>query len=176
MLNLDGPLWRFSVSFYRRPGVAEALLELQDDGELDTLIVLVLVYAHAILKRPLSVEDLQAAENLVADWRAATVAPIRHIRRALKRPAGGFPQPESEHLRTEIKRVELLSEQVQLAMLEDWLDRSPASAGMPIEAALRWLLARKGDDGPHADEAMAAVIAAAEQPNAPDPARGRAVR
>jgi uncharacterized protein (TIGR02444 family) len=144
MLDLNGPAWRFALAFYHQPGIAPALLSLQDRAGVDTIQVLLVVYAAVILEQPLSADEIDAVATLMQRWHEAAVLPIRTLRRALKPPQPGLPDPEKEKLRNEIKRTELLAEQVQLALGADWLAQRQPRAGLPLDAALRAIVARAG--------------------------------
>jgi len=138
-LDLDGPLWRFALTFYALPSVAEACLTLQDEAQLDVIQLLAAIYADLILQQPLSSDDVADLGRLTAEWRVATVLPLREIRRFLKPPRDGFPE-ERHLLREKVKAAELLAEQIQLAMVEQWLDRRDTKPGLPAREALGLLL------------------------------------
>lgn len=142
-LDLDGPLWRFALKFYGLPGVAEACLTLQDEAGLDVIQLLAATYADLVLRRPLSAEDVAGLGRQTAEWRAATVLPLREIRRVLKPPRDGFPE-ERSLLRDKVKAAELLAEQIQLAMTEQWLGRREPRPGLPMQEVLGLLLSRDG--------------------------------
>lgn len=138
-LDLDGPLWRFALEFYALPGVAEACLTLQDEAGLDVIQLLAANYADLILQRPLAVEDVAELHRQTAEWRAATVLPLREIRRVLKPPRDGFPE-ERQLLREKVKAAELLAEQIQLATTEQWLGQREPRPGLPMQEVLGLLL------------------------------------
>lgn len=142
-LDLDGPLWRFALQFYALPSVAEACLTLQDEAGLDVIQLLAATYADLILRRSLSAEDVSELNRQTSEWRAATVLPLREIRRVLKPPRDGFPE-ERQLLREKVKAAELLAEQIQLAMTEQWLGRREPSPGLPMQEVLGLLLSKDG--------------------------------
>ena len=142
-LDLDGPLWRFALQFYALPSVAEACLTLQDEAGLDVIQLLAATYADLILRRPLSVADVAELNRQTNEWRAATVLPLRDIRRFLKPPRDGFPE-ERQLLRAKVKAAELLAEQIQLAMTAQWLDRREPRPGLPMQEVLGLLLSQGG--------------------------------
>ena len=142
-LDLDGPLWRFALDFYALPGVAEACLTLQDEAGLDVIQLLAATYADLVLRQPLSAEDVAELDRQTAEWRAATVLPLREIRRVLKPPRDGFPE-ERVVLREKVKAAELLAEQIQLGMTGQWLGRREPRAGLPMQAVLGLLLNKDG--------------------------------
>lgn len=134
-LDLDGPLWRFALEFYALPSVAEACLTLQDEAGLDVIQLLAATYADLVLRQPLSAADVAELGRQTAEWRAATVLPLREIRRVLKPPRDGFPE-ERQLLREKVKAAELLAEQIQLAMTEQWLGRREPKPGLPMQEVL----------------------------------------
>lgn len=139
-LDLDGEVWRFALAFYGAPGVSEACLRLQDEAGLDVVAAIVILYAEARLHRRLTADQVQQLKSGMKSWRDETVLPLRDLRRRLKAPPSGFPAAETEGLRNLIKKAELRSEQIQLAMGERWLASIPASEGLAAEAALGLLL------------------------------------
>ena len=98
--------WRFSLVFYSRPGVAEALLRLQDRDGCDVNLILLALWSGAVLRRRLDAADLAAAEAAAAPLRNAVVGQVRELRRRLK------PSPESgaQGLRRRIAALELSAE------------------------------------------------------------------
>src|SRR5437879_5458082 len=79
------PFWRFSLGFYRRAGVADACIALQEQVGVDVNLLLFLLW-QATMCRALSAAEVAALEKRVASWRAMTVIPLRTVRRALKLP------------------------------------------------------------------------------------------
>ena len=81
------PFWRFSLRFYRQPGVAEACIALQEESGVDVNLLLFLLW-HAAQRRRLSVAEIERLERKIGAWRDLAVIPLRAIRRALKSPPG----------------------------------------------------------------------------------------
>jgi uncharacterized protein (TIGR02444 family) len=106
------PFWRFSLAFYRMPGVAEACIRLQEEAGADVNLLLFLLW-HGALGRRLSAAEIARLEQDIAAWREATVIPLRAIRRALKSPPGLVEAGTAEAFRTRIKAVELEAERLQ---------------------------------------------------------------
>jgi uncharacterized protein (TIGR02444 family) len=140
-LDLDGQLWRFALEFYALPSVAEACLTLQDEAQLDVIQLLAAIYADLVLQQPLSSQDVAELKRQTVEWRGATVLPLRDIRRFLKPPRDGFPE-ERQLLREKVKAAELLAEQIQLAMTEQWLGRRPPGPGLQMREVLGLLLVK----------------------------------
>src|SRR6516165_7180989 len=108
----SSPFWRFSLGFYRQPGVAEACIDLQEQAGVDVNLLLFLLW-QATLWRAISVPEIEALEARIAPWRLATVVPLRSIRRALKSPPALVPAGTAELFRNKIKAVELEAERLQ---------------------------------------------------------------
>jgi len=106
------PFWRFSLRFYRQPGVAEACIALQEEAGVDVNLLLFLLW-HATHERLLSATEVADLENRIGGWRDATVVPLRAVRRALKSPPALVEPATAEAFRTRIKAVELEAERLQ---------------------------------------------------------------
>jgi uncharacterized protein (TIGR02444 family) len=156
------PFWRFSLGFYRQPGVADACIRLQDEAGVDVNLFFYLLW-HAALERRLSRAEVATIEQRIAPWREQVVAPLRAIRRAIKVPPPVIEAGTAEAYRTRIKGMELEAERLQQEALYDLAQSSRfgEAAPSPEEAAranidaYRPLLPR-----PLPDEALAAVTAA----------------
>lgn len=112
------PFWRFSLGFYRRPGVADACLALQEEAGVDVNLLLFLLW-HARQCRELSQSEVAELEAQVGPWREMTVVPLRAVRRALKSPPSLVPAATAEAFRTRIKAVELEAERLQQEAMYD---------------------------------------------------------
>jgi uncharacterized protein (TIGR02444 family) len=108
----DSPFWRFSVSFYSVPQVADACLALQDKAGADVNIVMFLLW-NAMQNRTLSAAAIADVERRVGVWRESVVVPLRTVRRALKSPLAAIDAATAEKYRTKIKGVELEAEKLQ---------------------------------------------------------------
>src|SRR5260370_35545910 len=76
----DG-FWRFSLAFYARPGVAEALIALQDRAGRDVNLVLFALWLGVYRRRRLDAAELAAAATAIAAPNAAAAVPCRRLRR-----------------------------------------------------------------------------------------------
>jgi uncharacterized protein (TIGR02444 family) len=133
----DSPFWRFSLGFYRQPGVSEACIALQDEAGVDVNILLFLLW-NATLKRTLSNGDVAELERKVGPLRDATVIPLRTLRRALRTPPPVVEPGAAEAFRTHVKRVELEAERLQQqTMYELASSMTFGSASAPGDAARR---------------------------------------
>jgi uncharacterized protein (TIGR02444 family) len=106
------PFWRFSLQFYRIPGVADACIRLQDEAGVDVNLLLFLLW-NASMGRQLSRADVEDVERRVAEWRDGVVIPLRDLRRKLKSHPGMIEKGTAEAFRTRIKQVELEAERLQ---------------------------------------------------------------
>ncbi len=106
------PFWRFSLGFYRQPGVADACIALQETSGVDVNLLLFLLW-QAASRRQISTAEVAALEARIGGWREATVIPLRGVRRALKSPPALVEGGAAEAFRTRIKAVELEAERLQ---------------------------------------------------------------
>ena len=123
------PFWRFSLAFYRRGGVAEACIALQEQAGVDVNLLLCLLW-QASQARAFSVEDVAGLEQKIAPWRLATVVPLRSVRRALKYPPSLVSGPAAEAFRNRVKAVELEAERLQQEAMYELVEAQ--SAGLPV--------------------------------------------
>jgi uncharacterized protein (TIGR02444 family) len=130
------PFWRFSLGFYRQPGVADACIALQDGSGVDVNVLLFLLWL-ATAKRQVSRATVQAFCGHTDPWRNDVVVPLRTLRRKLKDRAWLVGRNTAELFRTKIKAVELESERLQQEALFA-LAAGLATEGAPtVEAAAR---------------------------------------
>ena len=81
------PFWRFSLRFYRQPGVADACIALQDGCGVDVNVLLFFLWL-ATARRYVSRDVAQAVCAQAMPWRDDVVAPLRAVRRRLKDSSG----------------------------------------------------------------------------------------
>ena len=108
--------WRFSLALYARPGVAAALIALQERAALDVNLILFGLWLGTSKARLLSADERAEMEAAVAPLVTAAVAPFRRSRRELK-PAS---DPDIQALRRRIATLEIDAErcaQYRLAAL-----------------------------------------------------------
>ncbi len=103
--------WDFSLALYDRPGVAAALIGLQDRLGVDVNMVLFCCWAGAE-SRILSRDDLAAVEAVAEPWQAEVVRPLRSLRRRLKGGFGVLPAARIEAFRKRINELELEAEHI----------------------------------------------------------------
>jgi len=130
------PFWRFSLKFYRAPGVADACIALQEGAGVDVNLLLFLLW-QATQRRAFTAADVVAIEDRVGPWRDAAVIPLRNVRRALKSPPALVAAGTAEAFRTRIKAVELEAERLQQEAMYGLAATSPLGRDvtLPVEAA-----------------------------------------
>jgi uncharacterized protein (TIGR02444 family) len=128
--------WRFSLRFYRQPGVADACIALQDGCGVDVNMLLFLLWLGTTRRRvPLAATQEVWAK--AAPWRDDVVVPLRTLRRRLKDGSSLVERSAAELFRTRIKAIELESERLQqesMFALAAGLETENASS---VEAAAR---------------------------------------
>jgi uncharacterized protein (TIGR02444 family) len=111
-MQQGSPFWRFSLRFYRQPGVADACIALQDSCGVDVNILLFLLWL-ATARRCVPAAAAQELCAKTAAWHDDVVVPLRTLRRRLKDGSTLVERGAAELFRTRIKAVELESERLQ---------------------------------------------------------------
>jgi uncharacterized protein (TIGR02444 family) len=122
-------LWRFSLAFYALPGVAEALVGLQDRGGFDVNLILFALWLGISGRGRLDRAALAAAAQATQVIQKDIVEPLRMLRRRLKH----HPEKDVQLLRDGVKALELAAEkgaQMRLARL------AGRSGDLAVEARL----------------------------------------
>jgi uncharacterized protein (TIGR02444 family) len=189
-VEMESPLWRFSIAVYRGAGVQEECLDVQERFGVDVNLLMLCAYAGAVEGAVLSASDIADAREETGAWHGNVVKNLRQVRRTLKPWGAGQHDREKweavfgkdhaqikaslarvvETLRTKIKGAELESEQIEQAMMWAWLRtqigqwrrREPRQA---LIANVFALLVRCGATGAQADpqQALPRFCAAALQ-------------
>ena len=180
-VEMDSPLWRFSLAVYRGAGVEEECLAVQERHGVDVNLLMLCAYAGAVESAVLSASDIADALDASGAWHGNVVRTLRQVRRTLK-PWGEGQGPFAnvvEALRTKVKGAELEAEQIEQAMMWAWLReqagewrrREPRQA---LIANIFALLVRCGATGAQADpqRALPQFCAAALKVGARDQATG----
>lgn len=113
MPTADSALWTFSLAFYRRPGVAAALIVLQDRTGLDVNLVLFALWFGLSGRGRLDPPALAAADREIETLRRQVIQPLRALRRELKADVAA----DVQRLRDQIKKVEIDAEKAALERL-----------------------------------------------------------
>jgi uncharacterized protein (TIGR02444 family) len=130
------PFWRFSLRFYRQPGVADACIALQDDRGVDVNVLLFFLWL-ATARRRVPPAAVQAVCARACPWRDHVVAPLRTVRRRLKDGSSLVERGAAELFRTRIKAVELESERLQQEALFALAGELATDEATTVEAAAR---------------------------------------
>lgn len=117
--------WRFSLRTYRRPGVQEACLALQERCGVDVNLLLFCGWTGRA-GRALDDASLRGAVGRVGQWQAEVIAPLRLARRGLKRQladeaVGALAAP----LRKRVLALELQLERIEQSLLAALAARWP---------------------------------------------------
>ena len=112
--DFSNQTWDFSLETYRRPGVQEACLKLQDDLGADVNMLLYCCWRGGFADGEM--RDLLAD---LAPWQNGVVHGLRSVRRALKQMVAelGALSKAASGLRNKIAALELEAEKLQHTML-----------------------------------------------------------
>ena len=157
-VDMESPLWRFSLTVYRGAGVQEECLDVQERFGVDVNLLMLCAYVGAVEGAVLSASDVAEALEASGAWHGNVVKALRQVRRTLK-PWGAGEGPFAsvvEALRVKVKGAELEAEQIEQAMIWTWLRahagkwrrREPRQA---LVANVFALLVRCGATGAQAD-------------------------
>jgi uncharacterized protein (TIGR02444 family) len=134
--NETTPFWRFSLHFYRQPGVSDACIALQDDCGVDVNLLLFLLWL-ADDGQLLSADEVKKLDDKVRDWRNLTIIPIRDARRKLKVVETLVGPGKQEAFRNKVKAVELEAERLQQEALYELSQSGPLGKHAAPPAAAR---------------------------------------
>jgi uncharacterized protein (TIGR02444 family) len=101
-------LWHFSLEFYSRPGVSEALIALQDRASRDVNLMLFALWLGVSGRGRVTNEELESADRIVRPISAEIVEPLRALRRKLR----SDPDTDVQRLREGVKALELAAERI----------------------------------------------------------------
>ena len=130
------PFWRFSLHFYKQPGVSDACIALQDDCGVDVNLLLYLLW-QASDCRQVTADEVKSLDQKVKSWRELTIIPIRDTRRSLKGAATLLEPKKQEAFRNKIKAVELEAERLQQEALYEFTKSGPLGKEAPAKDAVR---------------------------------------
>lgn len=146
-------LWNFALDLYRRPGVEQACLRLQDEHGND---VCLLICALWLDRRGVActAERRARLRALAGEWQREVIAPLRDVRRRWKSAAAH--DAVLTELRQRLAQLEVDAERELLVRLEE-LSAAWSSTGNPDSGVWLAALANPGSTG----EALACLTAAA---------------
>ena len=124
-MSEDEAFWRFSLAFYERPGVADALIALQDRDGFDVNLVLFALWLGISGRGTLSGDALATAERAAGTLRSEIVEPLRRLRRQLRH----HPDRDVQRLREGVKALEVAGEK----LVQQRLARLAGSGGAKTE-------------------------------------------
>jgi uncharacterized protein (TIGR02444 family) len=173
-LEVKGAQWLFALEFYARPGVADALLLLQERLGVDVCLLLFALFVGREQGVVLDTGELAHLDAAVIAWRAEVVLPLRALRRRMRNGPEPAPSTATEPLREQIKAAEICAEQIELAMLARFLATrrrahkpAPAEASALLDRLAAFYVARSGNaalrDAPEIRAAFAALAGALKQ-------------
>jgi uncharacterized protein (TIGR02444 family) len=155
--------WNFSLGLYGRPGVAPALLGLQDALGLDVNMLVFCCWA-ATKGRALSAADLATVEAVAEPWQTEVVVPLRALRRRLKGGFAPLPPARVEAYRKGFSDLEIEGEHIAQEAMETAFTALPnasaAAAGPALTAAnLKAYVAHAQKEiGAHESEALTKIL------------------
>jgi len=121
------PFWDFSRRFYRKPGVADACLFVQDRYGLNVNLIMLCVWLAKTGGGVLATGKITAALQRISDWEFSVIKPLREIRRVCRHEALGIPEFLLQLFQPEVENTELEAEHVeQLVLAEFARGLSPA--------------------------------------------------
>jgi uncharacterized protein (TIGR02444 family) len=107
----ESTFWSFTLGLYGKPGVAPALIGLQDRGGRGGNMLLYCCWSGAD-GRVLSREDLKAVEAVAEPWQSEVVRPLRALRRRLRGGFGAMPADRVAAYRKRINELEIEGEHI----------------------------------------------------------------
>ncbi len=133
----DNPCWDFALIVYRRDGVAEACLALQESHGVDVNVLLFCCWLGESGRESLSAKEMADALALVDRWHRDVVRPLRAVRNRIKGGLGDIDVEYSDPLRGQIMASELDAEHVEHMTLMAAFERPAAEPMPPAEARAR---------------------------------------
>src|SRR5215470_2162570 len=124
--------WAFSLALYGKPGVAPALLGLQDRLGVDVNLLLFCCWAGAE-GRALSPADVAGVEAVTQPWQAEIIRPLRALRRRLKAGFAALPDESVAAFRKRLVDLEIEGERIAQAAMAPLLP--PRAPGDPQPGA-----------------------------------------
>ncbi len=138
------PFWLFSLHFYRRAGVSDACIALQDGCGVDVNLLLFLFWLAAG-RQLLSAAEVKRLDDQVRSWRELTIIPIRDTRRKLKGAKTLVGPTKQEAFRDKVKAIELDAERLQQEALYAFTQSGPLGSKAAPPTAARANIAALAD-------------------------------
>lgn len=166
-----GHFKRFALELYRRPGVADACIALQNRHDLDVNVVLFAAFVGAAQRRMLTTHDLTLAHRRVDAWHQEVVRPLRAVRQRLR--TGPAPGDATGQLRRKLAQLEIDAEIAELDQLGAFIpetahQRPTADAAACAAAAIETVITTHTGTALIDDDrgVIEAIAAAAQQVDA----------
>jgi len=130
-------MWRFGLALWSIPGIKDLSLKWQDRFGFDASFFVFLCWIVLREARFLDTEQIQAAAEAVAQWRASVLEPARNARKATKAACPRKEHPEAAAIFKLLRSVELRAELIEQETLLDWFkDASTLMRGAVTQNAL----------------------------------------
>lgn len=127
------PFWDFALDVYRRPGVSDACLELQEHQQVDVNLLLFVCWIGASGRGRLSADEITLCIETVRPWHDSIVRPLRAVRRTLKGGLSSAPTDLADGLRRQIQAREIDAEHIEQLMLAAAVAREPkVDVALPV--------------------------------------------
>ena len=155
MTDRADSVWQGIVDLHARPGVEEICLQLQDAHGQCVSFLLWAAWAAQAGRWPAGAELARAAAAARA-WEVEVSAPLRAVRRRLKRPLGGVQDVPRLAFRQAVLAQELGGERLLAEALEA-LTPAIGSEAREVATALAAASRAYGDGGPAAAALLASL-------------------
>src|SRR5215470_9627038 len=93
-VEMESPLWRFSLAVYRGAGVQEECLDVQERFGIDVNLLMLCAYVGVAEGAVLTASDVADALDATGAWHSNAVKSLRQVRRTLKPWGAGEHDPE----------------------------------------------------------------------------------
>jgi len=153
------PFADFSARVYRKPGVADACLFIQERYGLNVNLVLFCLWVADRGGGALTAGQIDTAMRRVIDWEAQVIEPLRAIRKTCRSEALGVPEFLLQMFAPQIETAELGAAQVERLVLASLVPDTGPSTG-EADAAVRSLDTYVGKLGIAPDAQLAECLTA----------------
>jgi len=113
----SSPFWDYSLGIYRKPGVADACIALQDEFGLDVNMLLACLWFSAEGPGRLDSDQIRECVGRTRDWQDKVVKPLRTVRRYSKEQPAELPESLRDEFRPRLQAVELDAEHVEQLLI-----------------------------------------------------------
>jgi uncharacterized protein (TIGR02444 family) len=121
---MAGSFWEFSLDLYAQPGVADALLSMQNSHGADVNLLLYCAWHAASGRGALSPERIAMLDARVDPWRTAIIGELRDLRDRIRNDAALTLLPGSRQARAKVLEAELACEKVAQQLLESLAEKN----------------------------------------------------